>query len=329
MQMFSRPRFSRVIQSVTACLMILVGGHALAKTAHASEASSDLTIVVSIPPLKMLVEDLVADNASVTMISQNGSPHHKVLRPSDVAKLESATLIAWVGAELEPYLERFTQRHSSKSLAMFSFAEFSSAEDVMIHSEKAARGHDDHSAHEHHNHDHLVDPHLWLNPEAVEAFATALISRMVQLDPMNAELYQSRLAAFTDTLNLSVTEWKARLVGQQDRPYFVYHDAYGYLEAVLGIQSMAVLTVNPGVKPSAKKLGQLARQLDGVDAACVFYEPEFQQVRLDRVTNARLSYALLDPLGATFQAKPTDDMQYIAFIGRLVDGFADCLSKLR
>ncbi|WP_284383129.1 metal ABC transporter solute-binding protein, Zn/Mn family [Litoribrevibacter albus] len=282
-----------------------------------------LTLVASIPPLKMLLDDLVGDKATIELISQNGSPHHKVMRPSDVAKLNSADMIVWVGPELEQYLVRFVGRYAGKTLSMIETA----SDEALHHFDNV---HHSEHVHQHHDHDQhsTLDPHLWLNPLAVKETGKAIIERISQLDAANASFYQTRYQALVDAIDTSIVVWQKQLMPLKGKAYFVYHDAYGYLESTLGIESLAVLTVNPGVKPSAKKLGQLAQQLKGVEAACVFYEPEFQQIRLDRVTDARLEYYLLNPLGVVGEQSASGRLHYIEFMARLVDGFGECLSRL-
>jgi len=296
---------------------------ALASNLTAIAEESKVEIVVSLPPLKFIAEDLVKDRAEVSMISQSGSPHHRILKPSDVKLIDQADLVLWIGKELEPYLEKFTKRHPDKN---FSLIEHTS-EAVHIH---AGDSHSDHHGHNHGHHgDHTgLDPHLWLSPAAVKEYIAVLVTQLAKVDPANTAFYENNAQALVSAADNSILTWQKRMSTLKGRPYFVYHDAYQYLEQVLGIEGVAVLTVNPGVKPSAKKLGQLARQLDGYDAACVFFEPEFQKVRLDRVTNAAIEYQLLDPVGSNFENQKEQTVQYIQFLDTLVGQIEQCLLRL-
>lgn len=305
---------------LNACLcfsLILAWG----TSAVANEQNQTLQVMVSMPPLKFIAEDLVGEHADVRMISQNGSPHHKVLRPSDIQLVLEADLILWVGGELEQYLVRFVNRSQAKSLTLIEHT----SEQRHRHADDDHSGADDHS---HHDHANGVDPHLWMSPTAVQEYVQVVRDHLEALDPINAGIYQHNAARLITAITSKRQEWQAQAAKYADRAYFVYHDAYGYLEQELAIESMAVLTVNPGVKPSAKKLGQLSRQLSGVDRACVFYEPEFHQVKLDRVTSATLHYQLLDPLGSQLSLSGSDELQYIEFINRLVGDMTGCLSLL-
>ena len=301
---------------------------ALVSNFAAIAEESKVEIVVSLPPLKFIAEDLVKDRAQVSMISQSGSPHHRILKPSDVKMIDQADLILWIGKELEPYLEKFTKRNPDKN---FSLIEHTS-ESVHIHAGDGHAGdnHSDHHDHDHGHHaDHSgLDPHLWLSPAAVKEYVAVLVKQLAAADPANRAFYETNAQALVSAADKSILDWQTRMSALKGRPYFVYHDAYQYLEQILDIEGVAVLTVNPGVKPSAKKLGKLARQLDGYNAACVFFEPEFQKVRLDRVTNADIEYQLLDPVGSNFESQGKQTVQYVQFLDTLVGQIEQCLLRL-
>lgn len=290
----------------------------------ANETPQKLQVVVSIPPLKFIAEDVMGEQADVRLISQNGSPHHKVMRPSDIQMLLDADLILWVGQELEQYLVRFVNRSKATSLPLIAHT----SEENHRHPDEEHGTSDDHAGHSHHGHNHSVDPHLWMSPTAVQEYVAVLRDHLSAIAPVHAHDFKTNSERLMTAIDESRLAWQVQVKPYIDQPYFVYHDAYAYLERELGLDSVAVLTVNPGVKPSAKKLGQLSRQLSGVTQACVFYEPEFQQVKLDRVTTAQLHYQLLDPLGSKQSLPSSDTLQYIEFISRLVGDLSGCLSKL-
>jgi zinc transport system substrate-binding protein len=290
----------------------------------AQESNEDkIKVVTFIPPLAYMASDLAGDYAEVSMLSQNGSPHHRVLKPSDVSSMQDAHMILWVGQELEKYLTRFASRYEGK---MFSLIELT-PESTHIHSEE---GHDHgHEGHGHGDeHGAGIDPHLWLSPAAISAFGLHVHEQLVTLMPNKKRQLKERYQQWQSKLNASQEKWTQQLLPYKNKPYFVYHEAYKYLEQLIGLESKAVLTVNPGVKPSAKKLGQLSRMLRGTEAACVLFEPEFQQIRLDRVTKAKLVYQQVDPLGSFFTPNKSGDSQYIQFIDHLIGEFDQCLSQI-
>ena len=68
-----------------------------------------------------------------------------------------------------------------------------------------------------------------------------------------------------------------------DRPYVVFHDAYQYFEHRYGVKAVGAITINPTVRPSAQRLGEIHKRLEQLDAACVFAEPQFEPTLVDTV----------------------------------------------
>lgn len=274
-------------------------------------------VVASIPPFAMLSQQLLGAKGDVHLISQQGSPHHRILKPSDVKELATADAVVWVGDALEQYLGRFESRYQSKMFAMLDNV----SEANVIHT----GGHDDHHGHDHHHHDHKtnVDPHIWLSKDAIIEFAGVLLERFSTISPDNRGYYQQNFNELVVSLKDADKAWQQSLP-EEVLPFFVYHDAYSYLGRDTGLQPMAILTVNPGVKPSAAKLRKLTKQLAGIDRACVFFEPEFQKVRLDNLSDAQLHYTLLDPVASQLDWQRTD---YRSFLDSLVNEMAGCLKQ--
>ena len=107
----------------------------------------------------------------------------------------------------------------------------------------------------------------------------------------------------------------------------MFHDAYQYFEHRYGVNAVGAITINPTVRPSARRLGEIQERLEQLDAACVFAEPQFEPTLVDTViegTSARTG--VLDPLGAAIDAGPD---QYFELMNGLADSLADCLDTAK
>jgi zinc transport system substrate-binding protein len=169
--------------------------------------------------------------------------------------------------------------------------------------------------------------HIWLDPANAKALAAAIATALGEADPSNASAYQAnaeRLRQQLDELDRSLRE---RLAAVTDRPYIVFHDAYQYFEHRYGVNAVGAITINPTVRPSARRLGEIQARLRKLDAACVFAEPQFEPTLVDTViegTSARTG--VLDPLGAALDAGPD---QYFQLMNGLADALVDCLGTAR
>ena len=118
-----------------------------------------------------------------------------------------------------------------------------------------------------------------------------------------------------------------RLATVADRPYVVFHDGYQYFEHRYGVKAVGAITINPTVRPSAQRLGEIHERLEQLDAACVFAEPQFEPTLVDTViegTSAKKG--VLDPLGAALDAGPD---QYFELLNSLADSLVNCLGTAK
>jgi zinc/manganese transport system substrate-binding protein len=70
------------------------------------------------------------------------------------------------------------------------------------------------------------------------------------VDPGNAALYRSNLAAFDKRLGASRARWEKRLVPVRGAPFISYHKTWSYLADWLGLQAVGFLEAKPGVPPN-------------------------------------------------------------------------------
>ena len=110
----------------------------------------------------------------------------------------------------------------------------------------------------------------------------------------------------------------------QQRPFFVFHDAYQYLENRYGLTVAGSITVSPERKPGARRLREIQQRIREASVTCVFAEPQFSPSVVEALvesTDARAGVA--DPLGARLEQGPE---LYANLMFALARSFSDCLA---
>jgi zinc transport system substrate-binding protein len=279
--------------------------------------------------------------APALLVKGARSPHDYSMRPSDARTLQEADVVFWVGADLETFLVKPTTALSSGARAVA----LSQGEGVGLLPtregglwEEAAGDHEEplgEAGAEHAQHgqeepagpqDEAAEPehgqfdmHIWLDPRNAQAMVGAIVTALRAADADNAHTYESngqRLRTRLAELEKTLAERLGRVA---HRPFVVFHDAYQYLESRYHLNALGAITVDPRRRPGAHRLAQMQQQLEELDAACVFFEPQFEPVLVDTViegTSAKKG--VLDPLGADLD--PGMDHYF-----RLMEGLAAAL----
>lgn len=291
-------------RSLVAALMLVTGA-----------ACADVeppNVLVSIKPLQLIAQAITdgVTDAGV-LLPPGSSPHSHSLKPSDARKLREADVVFWVGPTMEAFLPKMLNgRQKAVSLMGIKGVHL------------LGSGEDEH--HEHHGHhghgEH--DPHIWLSTDNARAIATEMSRVLISVDDANKARYQANLERFlasmdeTDKRNLD----KVKQAG--NRQFFVFHDAYGYLEQQYGLPAAGHFTATPEQQPGARHLVGLQEQLGKAGAICIFREPQFQPAYIDRLTKGLpVTVGVLDPLGESITPGPES---YAQFINQLVDNITSC-----
>ncbi len=146
------------------------------------------------------------------------------------------------------------------------------------------------------------------------------------LYPEHQARLQHNADSFSERLTFLQLRLQERLQPLADKPYFVFHDAYGYFEDSIGIHPRGVFTLSMEVQPGARHIQTLRQQLAAAGPSCVFHEPQFPADRIATLSaDLPVRDAELDPLGVAITPGPHGYEQLLENIGHTL---TECLEQL-
>jgi zinc transport system substrate-binding protein len=285
----------------------------LAIMAIAPTARADLEVIASIKPIHSLVAGVMeGDLAPQLIVEGSASPHTYSLRPSGAGALAHADLIFWVGHELESFLDKPIESLRGDAVAV-ALMDAPGVRALTYREGNTFEGHDhaedDHSDEEHaedeHGADSDLDGHIWLDPVNAQAMVRAIADALITADPEHAPLYAANAQSMHERIEALSTEIDVMLSPVRGQPFFVFHDAYQYMEQRYGLTAAGSITLTPELSPSAKRIRDIRNKVRALGATCVFTEPQFPTSLVDVVTaGTPAKIGVLDPLGTTLPAGP-------------------------
>lgn len=285
-----------------------------------------LKVVVSIPPLKGLVEPLLPEGSTIQVLIPPGvSEHAFELSPSKLAAVVKADVVVTVGLGLDVRVEDVLRKRQggdgqdAEAPLPFQFAQ---AVGISAAAKADAHDHDhdhDHGAHEHgpecgggdgHAGDGAADPHVWLDPVLARQFAASVAASIeagLKQGGASANALK-RLADAREKLDQQLTEldrdYRAMIEASDAKTVVVAHDAYSRLAARYGFKTAPLAGLHaeeptPGaIEAAIKALRAHAASHPGAPLV-VFVEPQLSRAAADRVAKAAGARVLtLDPLGS-------------------------------
>lgn len=228
--------------------------------------------VVSIAPLKPLVESILGDDFEVSVLVPLGaSPETFEPTPKQLREVESARFVFGTG------LLEFEQALLHRIARNEQIINLSQGIDLIAgtcshahHTHSTECQHNQHNQHNHHAHG--VDPHIWCSPKSLFKMAENIHSAIAREMPDSVK-YDERYTTLCSKL-LDLNEEVAEMCHQSTRDIFViYHPALTYLARDYGLTQIAV--EDEGKEPSAKHLARIIEQARNAGVKHLFYQSEF------------------------------------------------------
>jgi len=234
----------------------------LAWPAHAA-----LRVFACEPEWGALAQDLGGDLVDV-VVATNAlqDPHQVQAKPSLIARMRNADLVACTGAELEiGWLPVLLQQSGNAKVQPGQPGNFAAADYVRKLEVPSLVDRSQGDVHASGN------PHIQTDPRNIALVAAALGARLAQVDPGHASQYAQRQADFMSRWREAMVRWTAQGAPLKGVPVASQHKAFVYLYDWLGMKEVAVLEPKPGVEPSVSHLEEVLSALKGTPVRMVLY----------------------------------------------------------
>ena len=200
-----------------------------------------------------------------------GCPHDFAPTPRDLERLTQTQVLVKNGLDLETYLDRALRVappdivviDASQGVPTLSLAW---GRQELENQPRDAQGRLPSS---------VPNPHIFLSPKFAKIMAANLAAKLKELDTMGVDIYDGRLAAFSD--DMDALEARAAAFKATRRGYKVItsHAFMDYLAQDLGL--MVVGDLSPSgteAPPSAARLGALSNLVKSERVTAIFIDPE-------------------------------------------------------
>lgn len=250
-----RNRKSCLALVATPCLLLALPAHAA------------LNVFACEPEWGALAQELGGALVEVTVASNAlQDPHQIQAKPSLIARMRNADLVACTGAELEiGWLPVLLQQSGNAKVQAGQPGNFAAADYVRkldVPGQLDRSQGDVHAA---------GNPHIQTDPRNIAQVATALGARLQQLDPAQASQYAQRLSDFSQRWREAIVRWNAQAAPLKGAAVVSQHKGFVYLYDWLGMKEIAVLEPKPGVEPTASHLQRVLASLKSQPARMTLY----------------------------------------------------------
>jgi zinc transport system substrate-binding protein len=268
------------------------------------EQPDEIIYIATIPPIAMILTEIVGDRGEVVTLLQPGaSPHTYDPTASDAIKLINATAFFYVHESLDGWA---LSLESKNKIKVFDFVPKKMRLSITGHNFRgqgggkvAVAGPD--------------DPHFWTDPMVVAAVVPGLVDELSKLDREGASIYEENASVFIEDLkrlDSLVREFLADFTGSW---FILFHPSFNYFFEAYGLKVGAYIEASPGKEPSAQYLVELIGWINNHDVKAIFTEPQLPRGPADTIAKETgLPVFILDPIGGVGQRVTYEKLiQYI------------------
>lgn len=254
-------------------LAVLAGSLASSSAAPGAEK---LRVFVPVLPYQYLFERIGGDWIDVKAIVQEGGDCHNYSpSPRQITEISKANLLfaGGLGFEANFFVAVGDGISSPKEIDLLEGLELlegSCGECAAARAEgKEAPAHE-------HDHDDLMDAHVWLSPRVLGEQADRVAAILKERTPAPAHAaIDANLASLQAELKALDAELAAKLAPKKGAAFYVYHAAFAYFARDYGLEQRAIEMGNR--RPSPKQLAELAKRATEEGVKVVFVQPQFDQ----------------------------------------------------
>jgi zinc/manganese transport system substrate-binding protein len=235
----------------TAFITVLVAA-ALAVAPRAAWA--DLDIVTTTADLGAIARAIGGEHVKVTSLAlPTQDPHFVDARPHLALKLARADLLVVVGLDLEvgwlPTLQTASRNGRIQSGGRGYLDTSGLVDRLEVPTKRIDRSMGD--VHPGGN------PHFMFDPRQAAKVARGMARRMAELDPDNADCYQSHERRFQKSLTEARGRWGKQLAGLRGVNVIAYHKSFPYLADWLRLRVVEHIEPRPGIPPNPRHVARV------------------------------------------------------------------------
>jgi ABC-type Zn uptake system ZnuABC Zn-binding protein ZnuA len=208
-------------------------------------------VVVTFAPLYCFAVNVAGDDAVVRNLLTTTGPHHFNPTDKDARLVRRANILFVNGIGLEgDKPENIKKGSGNKELKIVALGD-------RIPKDMLCEGSCNHEHEPGEEHEHGLDPHVWLSPDYAVLMVEGIRDELKAADPAHAEGYDRRAAEYVAKLRKLKEDGLAMLKEKKDRRLVTFHDSMAYFAKTFDVQIVGVLQKNPGSEPNETQLKKL------------------------------------------------------------------------
>lgn len=217
------------------------------------------TIIVSLPLLKNIVQEIGGDKVIVQSIIEGPScNHHYEPTTGNLKQVAKSSLFVKVGLNFDLWVEKLIKNAGNPNLLVID-----AAEGINLINENEGLDHDRESHHDEqkeikHNHG-SANPHYWGNPTNIKIVAQNILKGLLKVNPEQKDFFTANYNEYINKVDNTIAELQAKVNSLPNKTIVSYSAAFNYFYEFFGFKCLATVEDTCEQEVSAKRLTEVAQ----------------------------------------------------------------------
>jgi ABC-type Zn uptake system ZnuABC Zn-binding protein ZnuA len=255
-------------------------------------AQPKLHVVTTSADLEALTKAVGGARVAVqSLIAPEQDPHAIELKPRQLARARSASLVVRVGLDHEPWFRNLRLPAGVHVLDASRTVRLTQTETPRLRTQRATHAHA------------FGNTHYWLDPHNAVPITAAIRDALAKLSPADAPLFEANRRAFVETLTPKIKTWESALAPLHAEKVVVVHDSWAYFAERFGLQVVAAAEPHPGTPPSPAELAALFERMREARVRILIADPHSNPALVRQIVEKTGARAVtLAPSGSDYFA---------------------------
>lgn len=230
-------------------------------------------LAVSLEPQRNILENIAGDRFRIVTVMPSGD-NPETFEPSPVNRVDIENCEAYFTTNLLPFETKLLHTASDKN----KFVDISNGVELIYGTHTHSHGEGERK----HPHTHFsADPHIWTSMRNAKVIARNMAAKLMEIDPENAEKYNSNLDKYLIHLDSIDNMFAKHLAENGKKAFLVWHPSLSYLAKDYGLEQIAVSSETKELSVSSIADVVNRAKADNIDV--MFYQREYDNRQADVV----------------------------------------------
>lgn len=221
----------------------------------AGSGGDAISVVASFYPVAEAAEQVGGDRVDVNNLTPAGTePHDLELAPDQVADLEDADVVLYLGQGFQPAVAEIADRRDAAAFDLLDEIQLEAGASDALEEESD------------------LDPHFWLDPQLMITAVDEIEAALSEASPDEAATFRANAQAYKDELTALDDEFATGLGSCERDQIVTSHAAFHYLAERYGLTQLPITGLSPEAEPDPARLADLADQIESEGITTIFYE---------------------------------------------------------